>query len=82
MALHPAQHLQHRLRRRRVTDQSVQAVVVEPQRALHRDDLDVGQPGIAIVGVIAAALMKPTALRSTLDLTAPTEPEKVPAATR
>ncbi|GAA3204465.1 MDR family MFS transporter [Dactylosporangium siamense] len=38
--------------------------------------------GIAIVGVIAAALMKPTALRSTLDLTAPTEPEKVPATTR
>jgi EmrB/QacA subfamily drug resistance transporter len=38
--------------------------------------------GIAIVGVIAAALMKPTALRSTLDLTVPTEPEKVPATTR
>ena len=36
--------------------------------------------GIALVGVLAAALMRPTALRSTLDLAAPAE--KVPATTR
>lgn len=45
--------------------------------------------GIALVGVLAAALMRPTALRSTLDLAAPASPAspasptgKVPAATR
>ncbi|MEV0132716.1 MDR family MFS transporter [Dactylosporangium sp. NPDC050688] len=36
--------------------------------------------GIALVGVLAAALMRPTALRSTLDLAAPAE--KVPVTTR
>jgi EmrB/QacA subfamily drug resistance transporter len=39
--------------------------------------------GIAVIGVVAAALMKPTALRSTLDLATPAAPpEKVPATTR
>lgn len=38
--------------------------------------------GIAVVGVVAAALMKPTALRSTLDLAAPLPEEKVPVTTR
>ncbi|MEV4517385.1 MDR family MFS transporter [Dactylosporangium sp. NPDC049525] len=39
--------------------------------------------GIAVVGVVAAALMKPAALRSTLDLAAPAPAaDKVPAATR
>lgn len=38
--------------------------------------------GVAVVGVVAAALMRPTKLRSTLDLAAPSEPEKVAAATR
>ena len=37
--------------------------------------------GIALVGVLAAALMRPTALRSTLDLAASTE-KKVPVTTR
>lgn len=39
--------------------------------------------GIAVVSVVAAALMKPTALRSTLDLAAPdASADKVPATTR